>query len=140
MGWALDTVATAISINISAGMKPSAHNRGCERAGKTKGQLSRRHSHVLMRASATVQPWCDVPTSLPSRFCCSETHKMLGSKTWQTFVKGSLFAKQPLRSEARSRMIMQSKAAVYQQGLRQLQHAASTCVHACRFTTSGGDD
>lgn len=59
VGYTFDTMAAAVSINISVGMRPHAHTHsGCERVTlrdrKTKGQLSRRHSYVLMQASATV--------------------------------------------------------------------------------------
>lgn len=126
MWWALDTAAAAISINISAGMKPSAHNTVAVREPPRQ-----RHNFPLSCANAgschSLQ-CCYVPTS---SLCCGQTShaQNVGRQDVARPLSKPPLTRQPLRSEASSRMIMQSRPVFTN---RQLQRAVGLCACVCK--------
>lgn len=129
-GHTFDTTAAAVSINIGVGMMQPLGTSHSER--KTKGQLSKRHSCVLMWASATVWSGTAFPPRCP---VFTAANLSVGEKRSSRTLSSAPFTKQPLWSGARIRMIMWTP--VYQQAPLQLQHTAAavwaplhfTCVH-----------
>lgn len=91
------------------------------RGWKTKGQLSRRHSYVLMQASATVWSAATFPPHCSGFTAVNLSHTQCWGKRSGRPLSSTPFTKQPLWSEARIRMIMWTPATVYQQSPPQLQ-------------------
>lgn len=108
--YTFDTMAAAVSINISVGMRPHAHTPWLwESHSQRQEDKGTTFQETLLCANAGIchcLVWCDVPTSL-LRVYCSEplAYTMLGKRSGRP-LSSAPFTKQPLWSEARIRMIM----------------------------------